>query len=166
MSEVWKAYKDSVKKFYPDTVANASFRPYKTFGTPVIAASRRGPLNTYDDIIMDIMYPKSVRSSSSVKYTDPVSGKKYYAAGDNYNATSSLLSRVDSTILLANPRTGTFATTHQGDMAYGDGGLKSGEIGLIKAWYFADPNIPDAWKYGLTGNGIFKYRKTGNIIKK
>ena len=51
-------------------------------------------------------------------------------------------------------------------MAYGDGGLKPHEVALIKAWYFADPNIPDVWKYGNANAGIFKYRKTGTIIKK
>jgi hypothetical protein len=50
-------------------------------------------------------------------------------------------------------------------MAYGDGGLKSHEIALVKAWYFADPNIPNVWKYGNANAGIFKYRKTGTIIK-
>jgi hypothetical protein len=166
LSTVWNAYKDSVRKFYADTVANAGFRPYKTFGSPVISSSRRGPLNSYDDILLDIMYPKSLRSNSSVVYTDPVSLKKYYFKGDYLNATSSLISRIDSTILLANPRTGVFATSHQGDMAYGDGGLSKSEIALIKAWYFADPAIPDVWKYGQTGSGIFKYRKTGTLIHK
>ncbi len=167
LNTVWNAYKDSVKKFYADTLANASFRPFKTFGTPWTTASRRGPLNTYDDILMDIMYPKSLRSNSSIVYTDPVTSKKYYVKGDNLNSTSSLLSRVDSTLLLANPRTATFATSHQGDMAYSDGGLTASEIATIKAWYFADPNIPDVWKFGLsTGTGIYKYRKTGNIIVK
>lgn len=166
LSRVWNAYKDSVRKFYSDTVANASFRPTKTFGTPIIAASRRGPLNSYDDIIFDIFYPKALRSSSAVTYTDPVSGKRYYVRGDALNSTSSMLSRVDSTLLLANPRTEVWATRHQGDMAYGDGGLSKSEIALIKAWYFADPNIPDVWKYGLNGNGIFRYRKTGNVIRK
>jgi hypothetical protein len=167
LTTVWKAYKDSVKKFYADTLANANFRPFKTFGTPWTTTGRRGPLNTYDDIIMDIMYPKSVRSNSSVVYTDPVSLMKYYVKGDYLNASSSLLTRVDSTLLLANPRTAVFATSHQGDMAYSDGGLSSSEIALIKAWYFADPNIPDVWKYGTqTGTGIFKYRKTGTIITK
>jgi hypothetical protein len=51
-------------------------------------------------------------------------------------------------------------------MAYGDGGLSRSEIALIKAWYFADPNIADVWIYGTDGSGIFKYRKTGTIIKK
>lgn len=166
LSQVWNAYKDSVKKFYGDTVANRSFRPYKTFTTPVIGGSRRGPLNSYDDIVMDAMYPKSVRSNTTVLYTDPVTGQKFYARSDYLNASSSIISRIDSTILLANPSTGTFATTHQGDMAYGDGGLSKGEIAIIKAWYFGDPNIPDVWKYGTTGAGIFKYRKSGNIIKK
>ncbi len=164
-NQVWTAYKDSVKKFYSDTLANAGFRPYKTFSTPVSALSTRGPLQTYDDVLMDIMYPKSVRSNSSVQYTDPVTLKQYYAKGNHLNATSSLVSRVDSTLLLANPFTGVFAASHQGDMAYGDGGLKPNEVALIKAWYFADPTIPDVWKYGQNNAGIFKYRKTGTIIR-
>ena len=165
-NQVWTAYKDSVRKFYSDTITFASFRPYKTFSTPVSASSTRGPLNNYDDILLDIYYPKSARSNSSVQYTDPVSGNKFYAKGNYLNVTSSLVSRIDSSLLLANPFTGTYATNHQGDMAYGDGGLKPHEVALIKAWYFSDPNIPDIWKYGLNNAGIFKYRKTGTIIKK
>ncbi len=164
-SQVWTAYKDSVKKFYADTLANASFRPWKTVSTPVSASSTRGPLNSYDDILMDVWYPKSIRANSSVVYTDG-NGKGFYVKGNYLNATSSLVSRIDSTILLANPYTGVFATSQQGDMAYGDGGLKPSEIALIKAWYFADPNVPDVWKYGINNAGIFKYRKTGTIIRK
>ncbi len=164
-NQVWTAYKDSVKKFYADTVAFASFRPWKTFATPRSASSTRGPLNTYDDILMDIMYPKSARSNSSVQYTDPVTLRTYYVKGNYLNVSSAVVTRIDSTLLLANPFTGIYATSHQGDMAYGDGGLKSNEIALIKAWYFADPNIPTVWKYGTANAGIFKYRKTGTIIK-
>ena len=164
-NQVLAAYKDSVRKFYSDTVAYASYRPYKTFSPPVSSLSTRGPLNTYDDILLDINYPKSMRSNSSVVYTDPVTLKKYYVKGNFLNATSSLISRIDSTLLLANPYTGVYATTNQGDMAYGDGGLKPHEVALIKAWYFADPNIPDVWKYGVGNAGIFKYRKSGTIIK-
>lgn len=163
--QVWTAYKDSVKKFYSDTIAFASYRPWKTFATPRSALSTRGPLQNYDDILMDIMYPKSVRSNSSVQYTDPGTLVTYYVKGNYLNATSSMVSRVDSTVVLANPFTGVFATNHQGDMAYGDGGLKPHEVALIKAWYFADPNIPLVWKYGNANAGIFKYRKTGNIIR-
>lgn len=167
LSKVWQEYKDSVRKFYQDTLANASFRPYKTFSTPTTTASRRGPLNSYDDIILDIWYPKSIRSNSAVVYTESASGKKFYVRGDNLNSTSSMLSRVDSTLLLANPRTGVFASRHQGEMAYDDGGLTPSEIALIKAWYFADPNIPDVWKYGTAvGTGIFKYKKSGKVILK
>lgn len=165
-NQVWTAYKDSVKKFYSDTVAFASYRPWKTFATPRSSLSTRGPLNTYDDILMDIMYPKSARSNSSVQYTNPVTLTTYYSKGNYLNVTSALVTRIDSTLLLANPFTGVFATTHQGDMSYGDGGLKSNEVALIKAWYFNDPNIPDVWKYGTTNAGIFKYRKTGNVIIK
>ena len=163
--QVWTAYKDSVKKFYSDTIAFASYRPWKTFATPRSALSTRGPLQNYDDILMDIMYPKSVRSNSSVQYTNPSTLVTYYVKGNYLNATSSMVSRVDSTVVLANPFTGVFATNHQGDMAYGDGGLKPHEVALIKAWYFADPNIPLVWKYGNANAGIFKYRKTGNIIR-
>ena len=77
-----------------------------------------------------------------------------------------MVTRIDSTMILKNPALNVWATNHQGDMAYGDGGLKPGEIALIKAWYFADPNIPDAWKYGPDGTGILKYRKTGKVITK
>ena len=151
--------------FYADTLANASFRPWKTFATPRSASSTRGPLNTYDDIMMDIMYPKSARSNSSVQYINPTTLITYYVKGNYLNVSSSMVSRVDSTLLLANPFTGIYATSHQGDMAYGDGGLKAHEIALIKAWYFADPNVPTVWKYGNANAGIFKYRKTGTIIK-
>jgi len=164
-NQVWTSYKDSVKKFYSDTLAFASFRPWKKFSTPRSAQSTRGPLNTYDDILMDIMYPKGIRSSSSVLYTNPTTLVTYYVTGNYLNATSSMVTRCDSTLLLANPYTGVYATAHQGDMAYGDGGLKSNEVALIKAWYFADPNIPTVWKYGNNNVGIFKYRKTGTIIK-
>ncbi|MBL7738856.1 MAG: hypothetical protein JNK14_06520 [Chitinophagaceae bacterium] len=164
-NQVWNSYKDSVKKFYSDTVAFASFRPYKTFTTPISASSTRGPLNNYDDILLDILYPKSARSNSSVQYTDPVTGARFYAKGNYLNVSSSMVSRVDSTVVLANPFTGVFASNHQGDMAYGDGGLKPSEVALIKAWYFADPNIPAVWKYGNNNSGIFKYRKSGNIIR-
>jgi len=164
-NSIWTAYKDSVRKFYSDTLSFASYRPYKTFTTPVSATSTRGPLNTYDDILLDIFYPKSARSNSSVQYTD-ANGNKFYAKGNYLNVTSSLVTRIDSTLLLANPFTGVYATSHQGDMAYGDGGLKPHEVALIKAWYFSDPNIPDVWKYGIDNSGIFKYRKSGTIIKK
>lgn len=171
-NQVWTAYKDSVKKFYSDTIAFASFRPWKTLTTPISSLSTRGPLNNYDDILMDVMYPKSARSNSTVQYINPITLVSYYSKGNYLNVTSSLVSRIDSTLLLANPYSTfppspapVYATTQQGDMAYGDGGLKSHEVALIKAWYFADPNIPAVWKYGNANAGILKYRKTGNIIK-
>jgi len=163
-NQVWNAYKDSVRKFYSDTIAFASFRPYKTFSTPVVSSSVRGSLSSYDDILLDINYPKSLRSNGSVVYSS--NGNNFYVRGNNLNSTSSLISRIDSTLLLANPYTGVFATSHQGDMSYSDGGLTRNEIALIKAWYFSDPNIPDVWKYGNANSGIYKYRKTGTIIKK
>jgi len=164
-NQVWSAYKDSARKFFSDTVAYASYRPWKTLATPRSASSTRGPLQNYDDILFDINYPKSVRSNSAVVYKDTVNAIDYYCKGNPLNASSSLVSRIDSTLLLANPYTGVFATSHQGDMAYGDGGLKPNEVALIKAWYFADPNVPAVWKYGIDNAGIFKYRTTGKIIK-
>ena len=165
-NQVWTSYKDSVKKFYTDTMAFASYRPWKTLAPPRSASSTRGPLQTYDDIIMDISYPKSARSNSTVQYTDPLTSIEYYSKGNYLNVNSSLVSRIDSTVVLANPFTGVFADKHQGDMAYGDGGLKPHEVALVKAWYFADPNVPDVWKYGTANTGIFQYRKTGTIIIK
>ncbi len=163
---ILQAYKDSVRKFYSDTLVNASYRPYKTFSTPIAAASVRGPLNNYDDIVFDICYPKGVRSNTTVAYIDPTSKKSYYVKGDFLNGTSAIVLRVDSTILMANPRTGIWGTTNTGGMANQDGGLKPNEIALIKAWYFSDPNIPDVWKYGMGNTGIFKYKVSGKILTK
>jgi len=154
--QVWNAYKDSSRKFYADTLANASFRPYKVF-------SGRGPLNTYDDIMLDVNYPKALRSASGAY---KVNGVKVNCKGDYLNSTSTILSRVDSTVLLANPRTGVWATAQQAGMTYSDGGVGQYDIAIIKAWYFSDTNIPDVWKYGINNAGIFKYRKSGNIITK
>ena len=165
-NSVWEVYKDSIRKFYSDTSTYANFRAFKTFSTPVVKSSVRGSLSSYDDILMDIMFPKSARSNGTVQYTDTTTGTKFYVKGNYLNVTSSLVSRIDSTLLLANPYTGVFATTQQGDMAYSDGGLRRSDIAIIKAWYFADPNIPDIWKYGINNVGIYKYRKTGNIITK
>lgn len=164
-NQVWTAYKDSVKKFYTDTVANASFRPWKTVSTPVSALSTRGPLNNYDDILMDILYPKSVRTNSGVVYTDPVTLKGYYVRGNPLVSTDCFVRRMDSTLIYRNPLTLVEASV-SGNMAYDDGGFKPSEVALFKAWYFADPNIPDVWKYGNANVGIFKYRKTGNYIIK
>ncbi len=164
-SKVWNDYKDSVKTFYADTVANASFRPWKTVSTPTSALSTRGPLNTYDDIIMDILYPKSIRTNSSVVYTNPTTLKQYYVRGNPLVSTDCFVRRMDSTIIYRNPLTNIEASV-SGNMAYDDGGFKPSEVALFKAWYFADPNVPDVWKYGINNAGIFKYRKTGNYIKK
>jgi hypothetical protein len=177
LSQVWNAYKDSVRRFYADTVANASFRPYKTFSTPIVASNVRGPLNSYDDLIFDAIYPKGRRSSGTSMFTNP-SGIRFYVFGDHLDAVpprnvaraespaSTLISRIDSTIIAASPRTKVFNLIHHGDMAYEDGGFSKSEIALVKAWYFADPNIPDVWKYGLDGTGIFRYRKSGTLIRK
>lgn len=165
MTRTWNEYKDSVKRFFADTVANAGFRPYKTVSTPVSALSTRGPLMNYDDIIMDILYPKSIRTNSSVVYTDPSTLKQYYVRGNPLVATDCFVRRMDSTLLYRNPLT-LIETTKNGSMAYDDGGFKPSEVALFKAWYFADPNIPDVWKYGIGNVGIFKYRKTNNYIIK
>lgn len=164
-NQVWIAYKDSVKRFYADTVANASFRPWKTVSTPVSALSTRGPLNNYDDILMDILYPKSVRTVSSVVYTDPVTSKGYYVRGNPLVSTDCFVRRMDSSLIYRNPLT-LVETSKNGSMAYDDGGFSPSEVALFKAWYFADPNIPDVWKYGFGNVGIFKYRKTNNYIIK
>ena len=93
-------------------------------------------------------------------------GKSFYVKGDQYNVASTLLSRVDTTILVANPRTKVWSAKNQGDMAYSDGGLRPSDVAIIKGWYFSDPNIPAVWKYGLDGAGIFKYTYSGKIIVK
>ncbi len=170
LNQVWTSYKDSVKKFYADTIGNASFRPWKTVSTPVSASSTRGPLNNYDDILMDIMYPKNVRTNSTVQYTDPVTLKQYYVKNDFLNSSDNFIRRMDSTLIYHNVKTGV-AASKNGSMAYDDGGAKPSEVALIKAWYFADPNIPEIWKYGPTLSnpaqpGIFKYIKSGNFIKR
>ncbi|MBK8142318.1 MAG: hypothetical protein IPK57_16010 [Chitinophagaceae bacterium] len=163
LDQVWTAYKDSVKRFYADTLANASFRPWKTVSTPVSAASTRGPLNNYDDILLDVLYPKSIRTNSSVVYTDPVTLKNYYVRGNYLNSNDNFIRRMDSTLIYHNAFTGV-AQSKSGNMAYDDGGCKPSEVALIKAWYFADPNIPDVWKYGTNNVGLFKYIKSGNFI--
>jgi hypothetical protein len=171
LNNVWNRYKDSVRKFYSDTITYASYKPYKTFSTPVVKSSVRGPLSSYDDILFDIWYPKGLRSNGNNPYTPNV-------RGDNLNAVSIsssngavttlnyFIARFDSTLMRANPRTGIYSTpgTSDGDMAYADGGLKPSDVALIKAWYFADPNIPDVWKYGFNNAGIFKYKKAPNTV--
>ncbi len=164
LNQVWSSYKDSVRKFYSDTLAFASFRPYKTYTTPVSALSTRGPLQSYDDIIFDVLYPKNVRSNTTVQYTNPITLKQYWVKGDPYNSGDNFLRRMDSTLLYHNVRTGAI-TSKSGNMAWDDGGAKPSEVALIRAWYFADPNIPNEWKYGFSNTGIFKYAKSGNFIK-
>lgn len=171
-NQVWTAYKDSVKRFYSDTLANASYRPYKIFALPVSSLSTRAPLQTYDDILMDIMYPKGQRSVGAGRnqttappvYIDPVTSQPYWVKGDHLASSDCLIREIDSTLIYSNPRNHT-ATSRGGGMSDDDGGLKPSEIALIKAWYFADPNVPDIWKYGSDNEGIFKY-KSGTVIKK
>jgi hypothetical protein len=163
LNQIWKDYKDSVKTYYADTINKASFRILKTFTTPWTTASRRGPLGSYDDVLVDIIIPKNIRSNSSVVYT--TGGVQYYSKSDPLNSNDCFIRRIDSTLLFLNPQTGTVNSVN-GSMSYQDGGLKPSEIALIKAWYFADPNIPDVWKYGKNNTGIFKYAKSGRLIIK
>jgi hypothetical protein len=168
LNQMWGDYKDSVKRYYGDTIANASYRILKTFaGAPWGVSSTRGPLGDYDDIIMDVKYPKNIRSNTSVQYTDPVTGVQYYSKQTYMNSNDCFIRRIDSTLIFVNPKTNA-AQSVNGSMSYQDGGLSPSEIALIKAWYFADPNIPDIWKYGPTinGTGIFKYAKSGTYIIK
>lgn len=164
LSQIWGAYKDSAKKFFPDTLANAAFRPFKTLSTPWTNANKRSPLNSYDDVVFDILYPKSVRTNAAVVYTSP-GGAKYYCRGNNLNSTDCFIRRIDSTIIYTNQITGIDATA-SGNMTWDDSHWSPSEIALVKEWYFADPNIPDAWKYGKTGQSIFRYKKTGTKILK
>ena len=113
---------------------------------------------------MDVLYPKNIRSNSGVVYVDGP-GKQYYAKGDPLNSNDCFIRRIDSTLIYRNVQTGA-AQSVSGNMSYQDGGLNPSEIALIKAWYFADPNIPDVWKYGKTNAGIFRYTKSGNYIIK
>lgn len=161
--KIWTAYKDSVRKFYADTLVNAPYRPHLTVSTPVSALSTRGPLDSYDNLLLDINFPKSVRTNSSVVYRN--NGDSFYVKGDYLGNGDCFIRRIDSTILFYNVRTGV-ATTKNGSMAYDDGGLTPSNVALIKAWYFADPNIPDVWKYGMNNTGIFQHRKSGTFITK
>jgi hypothetical protein len=162
--QVWNAYKDSVRKFYADTVTNASFRPFKTFSTPRVISGVRGPLGSYDDILLDIWYPKGQRSQTTVQFSS--GGINYYVRGNHLNSGDCFIRRIDSTLIYHNVFTGA-ATSISGNMSYDDGGLNRSEIALIKAWYFADPNIPDIWKYGNNNTGIFKFNKPPyNFIRK
>lgn len=172
LNQEWNLYKDSVRKFYSDTIGKASFRPYKTFSAPILASGVRGPLSSYDDIILDIWYPKGLRSNSNCLTSSPTVRGDYlnaisFSSSCAISTLNYFIPRFDSTLLRANPRTQgdwSVAGSNDGDMAYADGGLTPSEIALIKAWYFADPNIPDVWKYGINNTGIFKYKKPPNTI--
>jgi hypothetical protein len=142
-ARVWNAYKDSVLRFYSDTARNLAYKPVKSIGTAM------GPLNTYEDLVFDIIYPKGGR-----KLNNP-----YNAATSSYN----LLTRIDSTLAFVNPVTKTSSVN--GSMSRADGHMTSSEIAIVKGWYFADPNIPDLWKYGSDNKGIFK-DANGNMITK
>jgi hypothetical protein len=80
-----------------------------------------------------------------VIYTDPITGTKYYSKSNHLNSNDSFLRQVDSSLRFKNPETLVWNSS-AGEMSWKDGGLSPSEIALIKAWYFADPNIPDVWK--------------------
>ncbi|MFL9482428.1 c-type cytochrome domain-containing protein [Chitinophagaceae bacterium LWZ2-11] len=144
-ARIWGTYRDSITKFYSDTLNYASFKQKRAIGTAL------GPLNTYQDIIFDVNYPK---------------GGRNYATPYNYaTASYNLLTRVDSSLIFVNSYTNTSSPVN-GSMAKQDGHLTPSEIALIKAWYFADPNILDQWKYGTSNQGIFKDIASGKMITK
>lgn len=143
ITRVWNLYRDSVTKFYSDTLAYASFKVKKSIGTAM------GPLNTYSNLLFDINYPKGLRTN------------KYSYLPDLATTSTTLITRIDSTVYLIS---GTGAVTKAaGSMAYGDGHLNSSEVAIIKGWYFLDPNVPDTWKYGPNNRGLYK-DKGGNTI--
>ena len=154
------AYKDSVRAYYGQITDwngvvnnNTQYKPWKGFNLP---SSMRGPLDSYDNVIFDICYPKGQRSTSGNVNADNLAGQN-------------VLNYIDSTLQVRNPRAsasnGNFSNA-SGGMANSDGGLNNSDVALIKAWYFTDPNIPDVWKFGINGAGIFKYKSTGTIITK
>lgn len=165
--QIWAAYKDSARKFFPDTVANASFRPYKTLSTPVGLSNKRSPLNNYDDVLFDIWYPKNVRTNSAVVFTN-TAGTKFYCRGNYLVSTDCFIRRIDSTLIYTYTNNLGVVTdaSKSGNMAWDDSHWSPSEIALVKAWYFADNNIPDVWKYGVGNQGMFRYAKTNNKITK
>ena len=75
---------------------------------------------------------------------------------------------IDSSVIPYYVRTGA-AASKGGGMANTDGHFTSSEIAIVKAWYFLDPNIYDAWKFGIGANGlnyIFTYVNGGKPITK
>jgi hypothetical protein len=146
MMNAWNAYSDSITAFYADTI-NGKF--------PVINSMiSHGPFGTYQSILLDIHYPKGNRTSSNT------------STRNNYlSASTGVLSRLDSSLQMQNQVTGNWANK-DGGMATADGGFGSSDIAIVKAWYFLDPNIPDVWKFGASGNGIFKYVSTQKVIVK
>ena len=106
LNQIWGDYKDSVKRYYGDTIGNSSYRILKTFaGAPWGISSTRGPLGNYDDIIMDILYPKNIRSTTSPVYTDPGTGVVYYSKSTYLNSNECFIRRIDSTLVFLNPQT-------------------------------------------------------------
>lgn len=149
MARMWNTYRDSIIKYYTDINANATFNVKKTLGAGL------GPLNNYNDLLFDIIYPKGIRS----KKTDFVN------LADSATASSFVLTRIDGSISFVKPAPSNAATSN-GSMATGDGSLSPSEIAIIKGWYFQDPNVPDIWKYGKSNQGIFRDKGGNMIIKK
>jgi hypothetical protein len=140
---VWSEYKDSVTKFYADTLANQSFMPVKTIGSAL------GPLSSYENIVFDTYYPKGKRTVNN----------PFVSA----TASNNIITRIDGTLTFITP--GTQAPSTSGSMGSTYGHYSSSEIAIIKGWYFNDPTIPDLWKYGDNNTGIFR-DIGGNMITK
>ncbi|MBL0307415.1 MAG: hypothetical protein IPQ25_15700 [Chitinophagaceae bacterium] len=62
---------------------------------------------------------------------------------------------MDSTFHMAKMHLQMLGYQQKGGMARADGNLSPSEIAIIKGWYFADPNIPDVYKYGKNNEGSF-----------
>lgn len=147
---MWNAYKDSVSRYY--SIAALKDTVKKAVSSPM------DPLNTYNDIIFNISYPLAFRATTTSTAVAP--NKDLFTAANSLS--NNLLAKVDSTLYFKNVAKGT----NSGNMAYKDGHMTSSEIAIIKAWYFADPNIPDLWKYGNGTLPAFKDTKGNPIVKK
>ncbi|MDH7464009.1 c-type cytochrome [Chitinophagaceae bacterium 26-R-25] len=142
---IWKTYQDSVVRYFTNVSSTDTVR--KSPSSPL------DPLNTYNNLLFNICYPNALRS---VTVTNKVT-KDLFASATSGN--NNLLAKVDATISFKG-----FAKS--GNMASGDGHLKSSEVAIIKGWYFLDPNIPDVWKYGNGTTPAFKDAQGNPILKK
>ena len=177
INTAWQAYADSVKQYYADTTANASFKPWKSM---VGGTHDDGPLNDYDAILLDVIYPKGQRSNPVLRAgtgSSTISGANCNVIGNTVKwylgGTSGFIARIDSTLAFRFPgvsggtgqtpgawikftdRTSGRVSYQNAGMTYSDGGMDQIAVPIIRAWYFLDPNIPDLWKFGPDGSGIF-----------